>query len=175
MKKRSWWRPVRPSRRSRNHHRHRIKFRQLMSRSRRVQSNTRRLHPISSPPTSPAALRPAQIRTSPLYIFPQKYSALTFPSRTFPPLFTWCRAFPIAPPPFADLQYYYYHRRGHPRGSKVVPLNSWGRGSYWCSIVTIGLGCTVWPQCTRVTINQPTTNDVTTQPISISASFTKVK
>ena len=32
------------------------------------------------------------------------------------------------------------------------------------------IGCTVWPQCTRVT-----TNDVTTQPISISASFTKVK
>jgi len=26
-----------------------------------------------------------------------------------------------------------------------------------------------------VTTNQPTTNDVTTQPISISASFTKVK
>jgi len=60
--------------------------------------------------------------------------------------------------------------RGHPRGSKVVPLNAWGRVSYYCSIVTIGLGCTVWPQCTRVT-----TNDVTTQPISISASFTKVK
>ena len=43
------------------------------------------------------------------------------------------------------------------------------------SIVTIGLGCIVWPQCMRVTTNQPTTNDVTTQPISISASFTKVK
>ena len=55
------------------------------------------------------------------------------------------------------------------------PLNSWGRVSYWCSIVTIGLGCTVWPQCTRVTTNQPTTNDVTTQPISINASFTNVK
>jgi len=41
------------------------------------------------------------------------------------------------------------------------------------------IGCTVWPQCTRVTTNQPTnqptTNDVTTQPISISASFTNVK
>jgi len=24
----------------------------------------------------------------------------------------------------------------------------------WCSIVTIGLGCTVWPQCTRVTADQ---------------------
>ena len=36
------------------------------------------------------------------------------------------------------------------------------------------IGCTVWPQCTRVTTNQPT-NDVTTQPISISASFTNVK
>jgi len=60
--------------------------------------------------------------------------------------------------------------RGHSRGSKVVPLNSWGRVSYQCSIVTIGLGCTVWPQRTRVT-----TNDVTTQPISISASFTNVK
>jgi len=48
---------------------------------------------------------------------------------------------------------------GHPRGSKFVPLNSWGRGSYQCSIVTIGLGCTVWPQCTRVTTNQrPTTS-----------------
>ena len=45
-----------------------------------------------------------------------------------------------------------------------------------CSIVTIGLGCTVWPQCTRVTNNdQPTTNNVTTQPISISTSFTNVK
>ena len=44
--------------------------------------------------------------------------------------------------------------RGHPRGSKFVPLNSWGRGSYQCSIVTIGLGCTVWPQCTCVTTNQ---------------------
>ena len=43
--------------------------------------------------------------------------------------------------------------RGHPRWSKVVPLNS---VSYQCSIVTIGLGCTVWPQCTRVTTNQPT-------------------
>ena len=65
--------------------------------------------------------------------------------------------------------------RGHPRGSKFVPLNSWGRGFYYCSIVTIGLGCTVWPQCTRMTTNQrPTTNDVTTKPISISASFTKV-
>ena len=46
--------------------------------------------------------------------------------------------------------------------------------------LTIGLGCTVWPQCTRVTTNdqptnQPTTNDVTTQSISISASFTNVK
>ena len=60
--------------------------------------------------------------------------------------------------------------RGHPRGSKFVPLNSWGRVSYQCSIVTIGLGCTVWPQCTRMT-----TNDVTTQPISISASFTNIK
>ena len=49
--------------------------------------------------------------------------------------------------------------RGHPRGPKFVPLNSWGRGSYYCSIVTIGLGCTVWPQCTRVTTNQrPTTS-----------------
>ena len=49
--------------------------------------------------------------------------------------------------------------RGHPRGSKFVPLNSWGMGSYSCSIVTIGLGCTVWPQCTRVTTNQrPTTS-----------------
>jgi len=37
------------------------------------------------------------------------------------------------------------------------------------------IGCTVWPQCTRVTTNQPMTNDVTTQPISISASFTNVK
>ena len=64
---------------------------------------------------------------------------------------------------------------GHPRGSKFVPLNSWGRVSYSCSIVTIVLGCTIWPQCTRVTTNQPTTNDVTTQPISISASFTNVK
>ena len=44
--------------------------------------------------------------------------------------------------------------RGHPRGSKSVPLNSWGRGSYQCSIVTIGLGCTVWPQCMHVTTNQ---------------------
>jgi len=26
--------------------------------------------------------------------------------------------------------------RGHPRGSKVVPLNSWGRVSYQCAIVT---------------------------------------
>ena len=50
---------------------------------------------------------------------------------------------------------------GHPRGSKVVPLNSWGRVSYYCSTVTIGLGCTVWPQCTRVTTNQPTTNQPT--------------
>ena len=49
--------------------------------------------------------------------------------------------------------------RGHPRGSKFVPLNSWGRVSYQCSIVTIGLGCTVWPQCTSVTTNQrPTTS-----------------
>ena len=50
--------------------------------------------------------------------------------------------------------------RGDPRGSKFVPLNSWGMGSYQCSIVTIGLGCTVWPQCTRVKTNQrPTTNE----------------
>ena len=27
------------------------------------------------------------------------------------------------------------------------------------SIVTIGLGCTVWPQCTRVTTNDQPTND----------------
>jgi len=48
-------------------------------------------------------------------------------------------------------------------------------GSITSSIVTIGLGCTVWPQCTRMTTNDQPTNDVTTQPISISASFTKVK
>ena len=45
--------------------------------------------------------------------------------------------------------------QGSPRGSKVVPLNSWGRVSYQCSRP----GCTVWPQCTRVTTNQrPTTS-----------------
>ena len=49
--------------------------------------------------------------------------------------------------------------RGHARGSKFVPLNSWGRGSYLCSIVTIGLGCTVWPQCTRVTTNDQRRHD----------------
>ena len=43
--------------------------------------------------------------------------------------------------------------RGHPRRSKVVPLNSWGRVSHYCSIVTIGLGCTV-----HVTTNDQPTN-----------------
>ena len=59
--------------------------------------------------------------------------------------------------------------RGHPRGSKFVPLNSWGRVSYYCCIVTIGLGCTVWPQCTRVTTNQrPTNQRPTTSRHSLS-------
>ena len=49
--------------------------------------------------------------------------------------------------------------RGHPRGSKVAPLNSWGRVSYQCSIVTIGLGCTIWPQCTRLTTNDQRRHD----------------
>jgi len=43
--------------------------------------------------------------------------------------------------------------RGHPRRSKVVPLNSLGRVSHYCSIVTIGLGCTV-----HVTTNDQPTN-----------------
>ena len=48
---------------------------------------------------------------------------------------------------------------GHPRGSKVVPLNSWGRGFLLVFHSNYrGLGCTVWPQCTRVTTNQRPTS-----------------
>jgi len=64
--------------------------------------------------------------------------------------------------------------RGYPRGSKFVPLNSWGRG------FLLAFHSNYRPRMYRLATvhardNQPTTNDVTTQPISISASFTNVK
>ena len=63
---------------------------------------------------------------------------------------------------------------GHPRGSKFVPLNSWGYG------FLLVFHSNYRPRMHRLATvherdNQPTTNDVTRQPISISASFTKVK
>ena len=62
--------------------------------------------------------------------------------------------------------------RGHLRGSKFVPLNSWDRG------FLLVFHSKYRPRMHRLATvhardNQPTTNDVTTQPISISASFTK--
>jgi len=61
-----------------------------------------------------------------------------------------------------------------PGGSKFVPLNFWGRGSY------LVFHSNYRPRMHRLATvhardNQPMTTDVTTQPISISASFTKVK
>jgi len=57
---------------------------------------------------------------------------------------------------------------GQPRGSKMVPLNSWGRGSYECSFSSNYRPTTNHLAAVHLRDDQPA-NDVTTLPIPICA------